>query len=54
MRVAIIGAGGVGGLLGALLADAGHSVGFVARGEHLAAMRTRGLRVRPWPGHVPV
>jgi 2-dehydropantoate 2-reductase len=45
MRVAVIGAGGVGGLIGGLLARAGTQVAFVARGEHLAAMRTNGLRV---------
>lgn len=45
MRVAVVGAGGVGGLIGGLLARAGTQVVFVARGEHLAAMRTSGLRV---------
>jgi 2-dehydropantoate 2-reductase len=45
MRVAVIGAGGVGGLIGGLLARAGTQVAFVARGEHLAAMRAGGLRV---------
>lgn len=45
MRVAVVGAGGVGGLIGGLLARAGTQVAFVARGEHLAAMRTNGLRV---------
>ena len=45
MRVAVIGAGGVGGLIGGLLARAGTQVAFVARGEHLAAMRANGLRV---------
>lgn len=46
MKVAIIGAGGVGGFLGALLARAGHDVGFLARGAHLAAIRERGLELR--------
>lgn len=45
MRIAVVGAGGVGGLVGGLLARAGNSVAFVARGKHLAAMRERGLRV---------
>jgi 2-dehydropantoate 2-reductase len=45
MRVAVVGAGGVGGLVGGLLARAGTQVAFVARGEHLAAMRANGLRV---------
>jgi 2-dehydropantoate 2-reductase len=45
MRVAVIGAGGVGGTFGAALAKAGGDVTFVARGAHLAAMREHGLRV---------
>ena len=45
MRIAIIGAGGVGGAFGAALAKAGADVTFLARGAHLAAMRTSGLRV---------
>jgi len=45
MRVAIMGAGGVGGYFGGLLAHAGQDVVFIARGEHLAALRARGLRV---------
>jgi 2-dehydropantoate 2-reductase len=45
MRIAVIGAGGVGGAFGAALAKAGADVTFVARGAHLAAMRHNGLRV---------
>jgi 2-dehydropantoate 2-reductase len=45
MRIAIIGAGGVGGPVGLALAEAGHDVTFVARGAHLAAMRQHGLRM---------
>ena len=45
MRIAVIGAGGVGGAFGAALAQAGADVSFVARGAHLAAMRQNGLRV---------
>lgn len=45
MRIAIIGAGGVGGYFGARLQAAGSDVAFVARGAHLAALRERGLRV---------
>jgi 2-dehydropantoate 2-reductase len=45
MKIAVIGAGGVGGPFGAALAKAGSDVTFVARGAHLAAMRTRGLSV---------
>ena len=46
MTVAIVGAGAIGGLLGAHLARSGEDVILIARGEHLAAMRTRGLTVR--------
>jgi 2-dehydropantoate 2-reductase len=45
MRIAVIGAGGVGGGFGAAIAKAGGDVTFVARGAHLAAMRENGLRV---------
>ncbi|MCL4746783.1 MAG: 2-dehydropantoate 2-reductase [Burkholderiaceae bacterium] len=43
MRIAVIGAGAVGGYFGAMLARAGHEVIFVARGAQLAALRERGL-----------
>src|SRR5438128_1141867 len=46
MRVAVIGAGGIGGLYGGLLARAGNDVSFLARGEHLRAIQARGLEVR--------
>jgi 2-dehydropantoate 2-reductase len=45
MRVAILGVGGVGGYFGARLAAAGEAVHFLARGAHLEAIRTAGLRV---------
>jgi len=45
MRIAVVGAGGIGGYYGALLHQAGHDVAFLARGAHLAAMRERGLRL---------
>ncbi len=45
MRIAVIGAGGVGGGFGAALAKAGADVTFIARGAHLAAMRGAGLKV---------
>lgn len=45
MRVLVMGAGGVGGYFGALLARAGHPLSVIARGPHLDAMRERGLRV---------
>jgi 2-dehydropantoate 2-reductase len=46
LRVAILGAGGVGGTYGGALARAGYPVALLARGEHLAAIRSRGLEVR--------
>ncbi len=45
MKIAVIGAGGVGGYFGARLAKAGHAVQFLARGAHLKAMREGGLRI---------
>jgi len=45
MKIAVIGAGGVGGLFGAALAKAGADVWFLARGAHLDAMRSNGLRI---------
>jgi 2-dehydropantoate 2-reductase len=55
MRIAIIGAGGVGGYFGGRLAQAGADVTFIARGAHLAALRTGGLRIESIKGdtHLP-
>jgi 2-dehydropantoate 2-reductase len=46
MRIAVVGAGGVGGGFGAALAKAGAEVTFIARGAHLKAMRENGLKVQ--------
>jgi 2-dehydropantoate 2-reductase len=46
VRVLVMGAGAVGGYYGAALAGRGHAVTFVARGEHLRALRERGLTIR--------
>lgn len=46
MRIAVVGAGAVGGYFAARLARAGAEVAVVARGAHLAAIRADGLRVR--------
>lgn len=46
MRIAVVGAGGVGGYFGAKLARAGESVVMLARGPHLDAIRRHGVRVR--------
>ncbi|MGE0733957.1 MAG: 2-dehydropantoate 2-reductase [Alphaproteobacteria bacterium] len=43
MKIAIYGAGAIGGYLGAELAQAGYDVSLIARGPHLAAIRERGL-----------
>jgi len=45
MRIAVLGAGAVGGTLAALLARAGHDVTVTARGENLEAIRRDGLRL---------
>ncbi|CAI8052539.1 2-dehydropantoate 2-reductase [Geodia barretti] len=45
MDIAVMGAGGVGGYFGGLLARAGHNVTFIARGPHLEAIQRGGLRV---------
>src|SRR6266511_598568 len=52
MRIAIVGAGGVGGYFGARLAEAGADVTFIARGAHLEAMRARGLQLRSPKGNL--
>ena len=46
MRIAVVGAGGVGGGFGAALAKAGADVTFIARGAHLAAMQSAGLKIQ--------
>lgn len=43
MKIAVFGAGAIGGYIAAKLAGAGHEVSVVARGPHLQAMRERGL-----------
>ena len=55
MRIAVVGAGGVGGYFGGRLAAAGAEVAFLARGAHLDAMRARGLRIDSPKGnlHLP-
>jgi 2-dehydropantoate 2-reductase len=55
VRIVVVGAGGVGGLVGGMLARTGHRVAFVARGAQLAALREGGLRVEGPRGsfHLP-
>jgi 2-dehydropantoate 2-reductase len=53
MRIAIFGTGGVGGYFGGRIAAAGTAdVAFIARGAHLEALRTRGLRIESPKGDV--
>ena len=52
MRIAVVGAGGVGGAYGAALAKAGADVTFIARGAHLAAMESKGLRLESPRGDI--
>jgi 2-dehydropantoate 2-reductase len=54
MRIAVMGAGAIGGYVGARLAAAGATVTFIARGRHLAAIREGGLRVSSPLGDVHV
>jgi 2-dehydropantoate 2-reductase len=54
MKIGVVGAGGVGGYYGARLASAGAEVGLIARGDHLAAIRERGLQVRADDGDFTV
>ena len=54
MRIAVYGAGGVGGYFGGRLAQAGAEVHFIARGAHLRALREHGLRVRSVKGDFEV
>jgi 2-dehydropantoate 2-reductase len=54
MRIAVMGAGGVGGYYGARLADAGHDVTFIARGDHLRALKEKGLALRGPAGDIVV
>lgn len=54
MRFLIFGVGGVGGFFGAKLAKAGLDVWFLARGNHLKAMKAHGLRVRSSEGNFTI
>ena len=45
MRIAVMGAGSIGGYFGGMLARGGHDVTLIARGPHLAAIQEHGLRI---------
>jgi len=55
MRIAVMGSGGIGGVLGSRLQASGQEVQFIARGSHLAALREDGLHLRSPNGdlHLP-
>ena len=54
MKIAVMGTGGVGGYYGGKLATAGEDVTFIARGEHLDAIRRDGLRLTGPAGDLTV
>ena len=54
MRIAVFGTGGVGGYFGGRLAQAAEDVTFVARGEHLRAIRANGLKVDSRDGNFTI
>jgi len=54
MRIAMMGSGGIGGLIGARLSEMGADVSFIARGAHLQAMREKGLTVHSAQGYVVI
>ncbi|MFB6134620.1 MAG: 2-dehydropantoate 2-reductase [Halanaeroarchaeum sp.] len=54
MQFAIFGAGGIGAYLGARLADEGHEVHLIARGEHLSALEENGLVVESVAGDTTI
>lgn len=54
MKIAIFGAGAVGGYFGARLVQAGEEVVFIARGKHLEALRSSGLKVDSIKGNFAV
>ena len=54
VKIAIIGAGGIGGYIGGRLAEAGQEATLVARGRHLAAIRTNGLYIESPHGNAHI
>ena len=52
MRIAIMGAGGIGCYVGARLAASGQDVVFIARGRQLDALKTKGLTLKSPLGDV--
>ncbi|EMA24342.1 ketopantoate reductase family protein [Haloarcula argentinensis] len=54
MKLCTFGPGGIGGYFGPRLADAGHEVHLIARGDHIAALQTDGLQVESIHGDMAV
>ena len=54
MRIAMMGSGGIGGYLGARLAQIGEDITFIARGSHLAAIRDKGLSLESPLGGIKI
>jgi len=54
MRIAVMGAGAVGGYFGARLAATSNQVAFIARGDHLTALRRDGLAVESYRGNLRI
>ncbi len=54
MKIAIIGTGGAGGYFGGKMAKAGYDVTFLARGEHLNAIQSKGLLVKSILGNFKI
>ena len=54
MKIVIMGTGGMGGYYGGLLAAHGQEVTFIARGDHLNAIRKNGLQVKSIHGDLEV
>jgi 2-dehydropantoate 2-reductase len=54
VKIAVMGAGAVGGYFGGLLAKGGLDVTFIARGKHLEAIRAHGLRIKSYKGDFTV
>ena len=51
MRIAVMGAGSIGGYFGGMLAQSGHDVTLIARGKHLETIRKDGLKILNDDGH---
>ena len=54
MRIAVMGAGSIGGYFGGLLAQGGHKVTLIARGAHLAAIQENGLQIHTDAGQLTI